>query len=162
MNVETALKRKGREAATVAPDAILIDVAALLAAGRQEIVVVCDAGRTLLGVITDTDILRHVAACGRQQCGCAASVADAMTREVVTCRLDDDLEQVWRTMRDSGHRRMPVLDAEGRLAGVINVRDVFQLLHDEKEVEKHEILRFLSVPAGGAEPAPETSATAGG
>jgi branched-chain amino acid transport system ATP-binding protein len=152
MNLETALRRKEDRPVTVAPEASLVDVAGLLAAERCEIVVACDGERNLLGVVTDTDVLRHVAACGRQECGCASRVADVMTRDVVTCRLDDDLRQVWNVMKESGHRRVPVVDSGGRLSGVVNVRDVFRFLLDEKELEKREILHFLDPQALRGEP----------
>lgn len=152
MIVETVLQRKGTDAATLAPEASLVDVAALLTAEHFEIVIACDAERNILGVITDTDIMRHVAGCDQPTCACALSVADAMTTEVVTCKSDDDLRQVLKVMDDSGHRRMPVVDADGRLSGIINVRDVLQFLHEEKELEKREILHFLAPPMIRGEP----------
>ena len=152
MIVETVLRRKGTEAATLAPEASLSDVAALLAGEQFEIVIACDADRNILGVITDTDIMRHVAGCDQPTCACAVSVADAMTTEVVTCKPDDDLRQVWKVMNDSVHRRIPVVDTDGRLSGVINIRDVFQFLNEEKQLEKREILHFLTPPPIRGEP----------
>lgn len=78
--------------------------------------------RRLQGVITDRDItVRHVAWNHDGSC----SVADHMTSgEVVTAHELDPVEDLIRRMRRTGLRRMPVVDGDGRLVGIVSRTDL--------------------------------------
>ena len=58
------------------------------------------------------------------------SVGDAMSFELVTVDLDDDLMHVIEMMRDKGVRRVPVVDADDALVGILSVDDVLDLLSE--------------------------------
>jgi CBS domain-containing protein len=88
----------------------------------------CDAGvlpvgenDRLVGMITDRDIaIRAVA----QGLGPDAKVRDAMTREVRWCYDDTDAWEALRNMADEQIRRMPVLNRDKRLVGIISLGDL--------------------------------------
>lgn len=80
----------------------------------------------LLGVVTDRDLVLRVMAVGAS--AEAVAVADAMTRQVVVCRDDQDIADAIRLMRSSGVRRLPVLDAAGRPIGLVTADDLYSAL----------------------------------
>lgn len=82
---------------------------------------VCDRHRHVIGMVTDRDLALRVVAEGLQ---CDLPVSDVMTREVVACSPDDDLLRAERLMIASHKSRLVVLDAEGRLAGVVGLSDI--------------------------------------
>ena len=73
--------------------------------------------RRLIGIITDRDIVVKVVAGGRA--AESATVKDAMTPNPASCREDDDVDQALKLMKERQVRRMPIVDAEGRLTGII-------------------------------------------
>jgi len=74
------------------------------------------------GVITDRDICMSALFQGRQLA--ELKVADAMSRQVYTCRPTDSLADVERIMSEARIRRLPVVDAEGSLVGMITLADL--------------------------------------
>lgn len=139
MHVEAVLKRKGRDVVTLHPSAGICSVAGLLAQDTCEIVVVCDREGKIVGVVTDSDVLRRVEESGPGANPCEAIVDDVMSRNVVSCRPDDSLERVLALMIERGLRRLPVTDEEGLLKGVITLHDVLAYLYEEAKLEE----RFL-------------------
>jgi CBS domain-containing protein len=88
------------------------------------------AGRRLVGIITDRDIVVKVIAAGRALDG--ASVRDAMTQNPVTVREDDDVNQALSAMAARKVRRIPVVDENGNLRGIIAQADIATRLHRDK------------------------------
>jgi CBS domain-containing protein len=78
--------------------------------------------RRLTGIITDRDIVVKVIAAGRA--ADSTTVRDAMTANPASCRETDDLDQAVKLMKERQVRRMPIVDAEGRLTGIIAQADV--------------------------------------
>lgn len=75
----------------------------------------------LVGMITDRDIVARAVAQGRDgQC----RVRDAMTADVKYCFEDEDVDGVARNMGENQVRRLPVLDRNKRLVGVVSLADV--------------------------------------
>ena len=85
-------------------------------------VVDSDASRRLVGIVTDRDIVIRVLAEGRE--ARTATVSEAMTSNPATCREEDDVEEAVARMAERQVRRMPVVDAEGRLSGIIAQADI--------------------------------------
>ena len=85
---------------------------------------------TVVGIITDRDIVVRVVAAGRAVDG--ASVRDAMTQNPITVREDDDVNRALSAMADRKVRRLPVVDAAGRLCGIIAQADIATRLHRDK------------------------------
>lgn len=85
-----------------------------------------DGERIPVGMLTDRDIVLSVIAPGAEID--ALSVSDVMNGDVATCAERDDLFDAIRTMRDRGVRRLPVLDAQGNLAGMVAADDIYGAL----------------------------------
>ena len=79
-------------------------------------------GRRVVGVVTDRDLVVRAVAAGRP-CD-RVPVEDVMTREVVTCRGNDDLAEVERLMAHHQKYRIVCTDAERQLLGVVSLIDV--------------------------------------
>jgi len=84
------------------------------------------AGRRVVGVLTDRDIVTAVVA--KAVDPGALRVEDVMSADVVTAREDDSVTDLLRTMRRKGLRRLPVVDARGVLQGLVTLDDLLSLL----------------------------------
>ena len=78
--------------------------------------------RKLIGIVTDRDLVVNVLAGGRAVD--TAVVRDAMTSDPASCREDDDVKRAVELMADRQVRRMPIVDRDGRLCGIIAQADV--------------------------------------
>ena len=76
----------------------------------------------LIGIVTDRDLALNVVADGRDPN--TTLVRDVMTTDVVTCREDDEIEQILDAMSTHQLRRIPVVDANDMLVGIIAQADV--------------------------------------
>ncbi len=79
-------------------------------------------GGNVIGVMTDRDIA--IALGTRERRASEVFVRDVMPRSLFTCTSDDDIHTALKTLRGQGIRRLPVIDREGRLVGVLSVDDV--------------------------------------
>jgi CBS domain-containing protein len=100
---------------------------------------VCD-GKRLQGMVTDRDItIRAVA----QGLGGDTKVSEVMTRDIVWCEEDETTQDVLDRMADAQIRRIPVIDKDRNLIGIVALGDL--ALEDEDNVD--ETLRDISMPA---------------
>src|SRR5512147_1902179 len=76
----------------------------------------------LVGIVTDRDLALTIVAEGRD--ANATKVEEVMTREVVTCRADDDLQKALDAMAEHQLRRIPIVDNDNRIVGIIAQADV--------------------------------------
>jgi CBS domain-containing protein len=104
------------------PDTDLAAVAMTMWRKDCGIVPVVDAARRVLGVITDRDICMAVATRHRRPEELAAR--DVMSGRVRTVQPEDDVRLVLDAMGDARVRRLPVVDAERRLQGIVSMNDV--------------------------------------
>jgi CBS domain-containing protein len=123
---------------TVINDAPLTDAAKFLDGRHINLVVVCDKGGAMVGIITRTDIVRQMSLC--QGCGCTATVTAVMTKDVTFCRPGDLLHDVWLVMKERCLLHVPIVDKDSKPLGVINERDVLRVLF-EKEIYDESLLR---------------------
>jgi CBS domain-containing protein len=96
----------------------------------------------LIGMITDRDIAIRGIAKGK---GPKAKVRDVMTEDVKYCFDDQDIEEVTRNMADIQVRRLPVLNRDKRLVGIISLGDI-AIGRDSKDAGG--ALRGISRPGG--------------
>ncbi len=81
-----------------------------------------------MGILTDRDIALEIVAKGTDPE--RISVSDAMSFDLTTVSEDDDLMHAIEIMRDKGVRRVPVVDVDNRLVGIMTVDDVLDLLSE--------------------------------
>ena len=83
---------------------------------------VCDGDARPVGAITDRDIALRV--CAEDRRAGRTHVEEIMTRELLTCGADDDVERAEALMVARRKSRIVVLDGGGRLAGVVSLADL--------------------------------------
>ena len=85
--------------------------------------------RVPVGIVTDRDIVIEVIAEGVEMSD--ISVGDIMSNRLVTARESDDLLDTIKIMRARGIRRLPVIDDDGALAGILTVDDLIELFAEQ-------------------------------
>lgn len=108
---------------------------------------VCDGPR-LVGMVTDRDIAIRGTAAGLLPA--QARVSEVMTDEVLCCREDQDAAEVMQLMGDAQLRRLPVVNPERELIGIVSLGD----LATRQPTSVHAVLREISSPSepdGGPE-----------
>lgn len=141
MIVAQMLKGKGGRVITVAPDDTVAKAAALLAENRIGAVVVSGGGGSIAGILSERDIVRHLAAHGA---ACLdAPVRDLMTVKVVTCRLNDSVNEIMARMSQGRFRHLPVVE-HGALTGIISIGDVVKARVAEIETEAQALREYIT------------------
>jgi len=107
--------------------------------------VVRDEGTRLIGVLTDRDIVLQVVAEGRDPR--TTRVEDAMTPDPLACRSDEPLETVMELMATHQVRRMPIVDDNGDVVGIVAQADLATRLRDPRETG--EVVQAISEPEAG-------------
>jgi len=115
---------------TATRETSLREVAAIMRDGDMGAVPVVESGK-LVGIVTDRDIVVRSVAEGKNA---DSSVAEAMTTELFTVKPDDFVFEAIRLMGDKQVRRVPVIDTNGELAGIIAMADVALEMEDEREI----------------------------
>ena len=98
--------------------------------------------RRLVGIVTDRDIVMKVVAGGGNLD--SATVRDAMTSDPVACREDEDVSKAVSAMAERQVRRMPVVDGEGRLRGIVAQADVATRVN--RDSQTGELVERISEP----------------
>jgi CBS domain-containing protein len=114
------------------------DVGSLPVCSSQE-------SKRLVGIVTDRDLCLEIVAEGRDPN--TVTVEAIMTREPVTCRTDEDLETALDRMEANQVRRIPVVDRNGMLAGIISQADIATRLGSPSRAA--EVVEEISRPSGG-------------
>jgi CBS domain-containing protein len=96
----------------------------------------------LVGMITDRDIAIRCVAQGN---GPDAKIRDVMSHDVKYCFIDQDLDEVTRNMAEIQVRRLPVLDRDKRLVGIVSLGDIATV---GEAMEAGEALSGISMPGG--------------
>ena len=109
-----------REVRIANPDETVRDAARAMADIDAGVLPVGENDR-LVGMVTDRDIAIRGVAEGK---GPDAKVRDVMSREVMYCFADQDVDEVARNMGDIQVRRLPVVDRSKRLVGILSLGDL--------------------------------------
>ncbi len=106
------------------PNDLVLNAADLMKNGNigSILVVQDEQTRKLVGIVTDRDLALKIVAEGLD--AKTTKVEAVMTREVVTCRADDDLQMAVDAMAAHQLRRIPVVDSDSKILGIIAQADV--------------------------------------
>lgn len=115
-------------------DTDLASAARLMWESDCGVVPVVDAENKVVGVVTDRDIC--IAAATRNRLASEIRVGDVIGGTCVTCRPADDIRSVLSDMAQHSVRRLPVVDDNRKLTGVISISDVIQAARDPREGSK--------------------------
>src|ERR671933_1021281 len=106
---------------TVTADSSIADAARIMRDEDTGVVPIVD-GNNLVGVVTDRDIAIRVVAEGKDAQG--TKVRDVASKDLVTVDPQQDLDEALRLMAQHQVRRLPVVEEDGRLVGIIAQADV--------------------------------------
>ena len=124
-----SLQRFARKEMVVArPDETVAQVAARMKEGHVGAIVVVDDGGPI-GIVTDRDLVTRVLAQGASP---ATKIAMVMTTKPETLRVDAMLDEAVTRMKERGVRRLPLVDGEGHLVGMVALDDLIVLLAAEQ------------------------------
>jgi CBS domain-containing protein len=98
--------------------------------------------KKLIGIVTDRDLALEIVAEGRDPK--TTKVEAVMTYNIVTCRAEDNLQEVMDVMSEYQLRRMPVVDHENKLVGIIAQADVATRTNQPQKTA--EVLKGISQP----------------
>ena len=130
-----------RDVQTVRPDQTAQEAASFMLNADAGSIPVTEGDR-LIGMITDRDIAVRGVAKGN---GPDTPVRELMTNDVVSARLDDDVEEVATMMSNAQVRRLPIIDDQQMLCGIVSLGD---LSREADENCAQEALQGVSQPGG--------------
>ena len=139
MQVKEILRVKGNRLLSIEPSGRVADAAATMARENLGSLVVLEHGR-MTGMLTFHELLRALAARG----GALGElkVSEIMARNPVTATPEMEVNDLRRTMIETGARYLPVLQ-DGRLLGVISFRDVAKAVLEEQDFENKMLKGYI-------------------
>jgi CBS domain-containing protein len=140
MRVTDILRQKGADVATIAPSATLAEAAQVLSVRRIGALVVSRGDDRIDGILSERDIVRHLAEWGPS--ALESAVSEAMTAEVLTCAKADSVDSLMAMMTEHRIRHLPV-EQDGLLAGLVSIGDVVKRRVEELEVERQQLTQYI-------------------
>ena len=139
MQVKEILRVKGNRLLSIEPGGRAVDAVSTMAKENLGSLVVLDQGR-MVGMLTFHELLRAIAS--RNGSLGEVKVSEIMVRNPVTATPDMAVNDLRRTMIDSGARCLPVLQ-DGKLIGVISFRDVAKAVLEEQDFENKMLKGYI-------------------
>ncbi|PFG15678.1 CBS domain protein [Propionicimonas paludicola] len=140
MNIGDVVRTKGTAVVTIAGQATVAELVELLAHHNIGAVVVSADGHSIDGIVTERDVVRHLARQGADVL--AQPVSAIMTSQVVTTDPEQKLEDAAHTMTYSRIRHLPVIE-NGTLSAIISIGDVVKYRIDQLTDERNHLLEYL-------------------
>jgi CBS domain-containing protein len=142
MTIMTILGVKGRAVHTIAPDVTIAEATQRMRRERVGALVVADSGPRIAGIVSDRGILWALVDRGVEIM--SEPVSTVMTREVITCSAEDEVSAIMAVMTERRIRHIPVVDADGRLGGIVSIGDVVKHRLDEIEHEAEAMRDYIT------------------
>jgi len=140
MRIQDVIHGKGSQVViTIAPDATVRELIALLAEHNVGALVVSDDGEHVTGIVSERDVVRRL---HTHADVLDTAVRDIMTADVRTCAGADALTDLMQLMTEHRIRHVPVV-AEGRLTGIISIGDVVKNRIGELEFERDQLDSYV-------------------
>ena len=140
MKIEDIIRKKGADVVTITPAATVSDLIDLLGRFNIGAVVVSEDGSAIDGIVSERDVVRHLATDGAAVL--SQPVSAIMTADVKTCSAEDSLESTAHTMTYSRFRHLPVAE-DGKLVAIISIGDVVKYRIDQLTDERNHRLEYL-------------------
>lgn len=141
MTVAAILSEKGTAVATAKKEQTMSDIAGILASKKIGAVVIVDDANKVCGIISERDIVRELAADGASCLDKPCS--SGMTGKVISCSVDNTINEVMGVMTKHRFRHMPVID-DGKLGGIISIGDVVKRKIEQAERDAEEMRNYIA------------------
>jgi CBS domain-containing protein len=140
MKVREILAIKGAHVHSIDPARTVLDAVALLVEHGIGALLVRDTGGAVAGIISERDVLR-ICRDRSAELG-AIRVGDVMTRELVICVPDDDVDYAMGIVTKNRVRHLPVMDGD-QVAGMISIGDLVKARLETTEYENRYLREYI-------------------
>jgi CBS domain-containing protein len=134
MTVGALLKNKDRSIVSVHPDTSVLEIAKIIYARKIGAVLVLDGDGHLEGIVSERDVVKALAS--HEGNIMALNATDLMTRDVTVASPMTTVDEAMEIMDAGYFRHLPVMD-QGRLVGIISIRDLvrYRIMLHEHDVD---------------------------
>ena len=140
MKIRDILAIKGEHVHTIEPNRTILDAVVLLVEHGIGALLVRDAGGAVAGIISERDVLR---VCRERSSALGTiRISDVMTKDLVICVPDDDIDYAMGIVTKNRVRHLPVMD-DGRVAGMISIGDLVKARLDAVEYENRYLREYI-------------------
>jgi CBS domain-containing protein len=140
INVRDLIRKKGSQVFSVGPEASVFEALKLMAEKNTGAVLVMD-GQKVAGILSERDCARKVELAGKV--AKTTKVSEIMTSKVLYVDVSQSLEECMAIMIDKNIRHLPVYE-EGKLLGLISVRDVLKEVVDYQKFMISQLEHYIS------------------
>lgn len=140
MRISDVLNTKGDDVVTIAPDATVRELIALLHQHNIGAAVVSTSAEPVAGIVSERDVVRRLVA-GAQVLD--SPVSDIMTTEVRTVSPEESIDALMLLMTDHRIRHVPVV-ADDQLLGLVSIGDVVKSRIGELEFERDQLSSYVT------------------
>jgi CBS domain-containing protein len=126
--------------AVIAAGATLRSAAIALSSSHIGLVIVCDESGAIAGVVSKSDLVRHLALGGAAE----APVTTQMSGDIVSCTPADDIHATWKIMAARNLQNVPVLSADSKPLGVLDIRDALKALYEQEEYQERLLSNYVA------------------
>jgi len=140
MFVSDILSQKGGLVFSVTPATPMAEVSKQLSVRRIGSVLVLNEASSVVGIVSERDLVRALAAHGPKALELEAR--QIMTRDVVTCDPDDSIDEVMQAMTNGRFRHLPVVH-RGELLGLVSIGDVVKARLEEAQHEAEALKAYI-------------------
>ncbi|RYY23632.1 MAG: CBS domain-containing protein [Sphingomonadales bacterium] len=116
------------------------DAAGAFADAQLGLLIVCTDTGEASGVVSKSDLVRHLARSGNTE----APLAEVMSRAVVFASAASDLRQTWQLMVQRRLQNLPLLGASGRPIGTLDIRDALEAILSNEERQESELINYIA------------------
>ena len=110
------------EVTYLTPESTVKDCAKLMCNNHIGCIPVCDASKKIVGLVTDRDVILRTIACDKDVSN--TPISDIMTCKVCCCGPDEEINEAEKKMSDEQIRRLPVVDENNQIIGIITLGDL--------------------------------------
>jgi len=140
INVRDLIRQKGSQVFAVKPDASVLEALKLMAEKNTGAVLIM-TGDKVAGILSERDCIRKVELAGKTAGN--TKVSEIMTGNVLYVEVSQSLEECMALMIDKNIRHLPVYE-EGKLLGLISVRDVLKEVVDYQQFIISQLEHYIS------------------
>ncbi|MGH1592272.1 CBS domain-containing protein (plasmid) [Methylobacterium phyllosphaerae] len=142
MSVAHILTEKGSSVVTIQPGRTLNDAIHFLAEKSIGAIIVTDEVQTVVGILSERDIIRALAHQGAA--ALEAPISRHMTSDVVTCERETTNEQIMQLMTEGRFRHVPVC-SRGKLVGLVSIGDAVKRRLATLEAEHRALRDYITM-----------------
>jgi len=140
MRISDVLRGKGTGVVTIRPDETVTRLLEMLAEHSVGALVVSEDGKTVAGIVSERDVVRHLHSSGADIL--SGPVSAIMTSAVTTCEPKDEVESLAQTMTDQRIRHVPVTTG-GELYAIVSIGDVVKHRINMLQSERDQLVGYI-------------------